>query len=271
MFGTENKVSGLLVHLFLQFLCLPHIDGDLAGGNNVLFGNNLYRLNRWSSAVLLGGWLGGCPGCRLGGDNGWRLGGVSGESSKALHRHLDLSRLGSLQHEPFLSKALGGQLESNFIPFFSPTWLWRMPIILIETLPRRSSLPTSSSKTWWQKAFFLLIILLTNPFGYLYNQLLPGIPIEIDICSEIPVWILAVSNLSRSWETDMLEWHCHRFWHDLLVSKIRLLVIIDWRLLSPFLTWSSGLRAGLGHKDQPSQTFPFAPTSLPFIAFISQL
>ena len=36
-------------------------------------------------------------------------------------------------------------------PPYSTTWLWRMPIILMETLPRRSSLPTSSSNTFGWK------------------------------------------------------------------------------------------------------------------------
>ena len=31
---------------------------------------------------------------------------------------------------------------------------------------------------------------------YLNHQLLPGVPVEIEVCSEVPVWILAVANLS---------------------------------------------------------------------------
>ena len=37
---------------------------------------------------------------------------------------------------------------NSLSPILSNTWLWRMPIILMEALPRRSSLPTSSSNTF---------------------------------------------------------------------------------------------------------------------------
>ena len=43
------------------------------------------------------------------------------------------------------------KLHYQSFPPYSRTWLWRMPIILMEALPRRSSLPTSSSNTFGWK------------------------------------------------------------------------------------------------------------------------
>ena len=40
-------------HLFLQLLGPEHVDGDFARGNDILFGNNLDRLDRRSTTGLL--------------------------------------------------------------------------------------------------------------------------------------------------------------------------------------------------------------------------
>ena len=119
-----------------------------------------------------------------------------GKSSKTLHGQLNLARLAALQCEPLLNKALYQVTLISLSPLTPQpgsvgcrSYLWRhCPGGRPCQHPHPTPLDESFAKLCPIEDMCWL--------HHLNHQVLPRVPVEVQICREVPIWVLTVSHLT---------------------------------------------------------------------------